>query len=147
MSTTHPDIAAVREVVEAALALDNDAMVKKLGRVGLWAPGSYICICGGCGVQFIGDKRALRCLPCAVSAPQEPAGVGEEEWADANTVSSFPLGTLPRPSPLNREAVAHVIERAMSVGALLYDKDKPEEWRHRRDGFADAILALAQGEG
>jgi hypothetical protein len=46
----------------------NDEMVKRLGRVGAFAPGSYISRCVACQVMFEGDKRALNCLPCAVSA-------------------------------------------------------------------------------
>ncbi len=46
----------------------NDDMVKRLGRVGAFAPGSYISQCAACQVMFEGDKRALNCLPCAVSA-------------------------------------------------------------------------------
>jgi hypothetical protein len=43
-----------------------EAAVKRIGRVGSFAPGSYMCKCVGCGVTFEGDKRALHCLPCAV---------------------------------------------------------------------------------
>lgn len=32
---------------------------------GGWAPGSYMCKCFNCNEQFIGDKRAVRCAPCA----------------------------------------------------------------------------------
>lgn len=30
-----------------------------------WAPGPYICVCLVCRQQFIGDKRAIDCAPCA----------------------------------------------------------------------------------
>jgi hypothetical protein len=45
-----------------------DEAVKRLGRVGLFAPGDYVSSCTICGIHFHGDKRALCCLPCAVSA-------------------------------------------------------------------------------
>lgn len=34
-----------------------------------WAPGSYWCVCAGCGEHFIGDKRALSCADCAYKQP------------------------------------------------------------------------------
>lgn len=45
----------------------------RLGRVGMWAPGSYVCKCSACERQFEGDKRAMNCLPCAVSRLSEIA--------------------------------------------------------------------------
>lgn len=34
-------------------------------RIGLYAPGNYLCTCGICGEKFEGDKRAIQCKPCA----------------------------------------------------------------------------------
>lgn len=42
-----------------------------IGRIGSWAPGGYECICVSCDEHFVGDKRASRCLPCAVRALKE----------------------------------------------------------------------------
>jgi hypothetical protein len=39
-------------------------------RRGMWAPGAYFCRCTQCGVQFIGDKRAIWCADCAYDAPR-----------------------------------------------------------------------------
>jgi hypothetical protein len=35
-----------------------------------YAPGDYFCICCICNQQFIGDKRAVHCEPCAVKGQQ-----------------------------------------------------------------------------
>lgn len=35
--------------------------------IGGFAPGNYQCKCCTCGSEFIGDKRAVQCEPCAVS--------------------------------------------------------------------------------
>ena len=35
--------------------------------IGGYAPGSYLCHCGSCDKQFMGDKRAFQCAPCAVA--------------------------------------------------------------------------------
>jgi hypothetical protein len=31
-----------------------------------YAPGNYACKCITCNTSFVGDKRALTCLECAV---------------------------------------------------------------------------------
>ncbi len=36
--------------------------------VGGFAPGGYICKCHVCEREFIGEKRAHSCLPCAIEA-------------------------------------------------------------------------------
>jgi hypothetical protein len=48
-------------------ARDLNEMAAELGRVGCWAPGKYMGKCGECSREFIGDKRAIFCLPCAAS--------------------------------------------------------------------------------
>jgi len=35
-----------------------------------YAPGFYGCICGKCGVEFTGDKRAVRCEDCGTFYPK-----------------------------------------------------------------------------
>ena len=35
-----------------------------------FATGAYLCSCRLCGKQFVGDKRALSCLDCAISAAE-----------------------------------------------------------------------------
>lgn len=36
-----------------------------------FAPGGYTCTCRDCGKNFIGDKRAWQCEPCALLAGVE----------------------------------------------------------------------------
>ena len=36
-------------------------------RLGNFATGSYNCICVHCKKPFIGDKRAVQCLECAIT--------------------------------------------------------------------------------
>lgn len=50
--------------------LDWDTLLDQansLGRVGGWAPGSYMGRCLTCERLFEGDKRATSCLPCGVA--------------------------------------------------------------------------------
>lgn len=41
--------------------------LKRIGRIGGWAPGSYTGKCEDCGGEIIGDKRAIHCFVCATS--------------------------------------------------------------------------------
>jgi hypothetical protein len=36
-----------------------------------FATGSYTCTCCICGTNFLGDKRAMQCLACALKAVEE----------------------------------------------------------------------------
>lgn len=58
----------------------------RLGRVGMWAPGSYISKCSACERQFEGDKRAMNCLPCAVSRLSSMADRATDEEALARVI-------------------------------------------------------------
>ena len=40
-------------------------------RLGLFATGSYMCLCRKCGLQYIGDKRSMWCLKCAIDTMEE----------------------------------------------------------------------------
>lgn len=79
---------------------DYSTAVNRLGRVGSFAPGNYLCLCIKCGITFDGDKRALNCLPCAVGFLKtvaagvklpvtEDAGTGDSQDA----ASAGPLGS------------------------------------------------------
>lgn len=67
---------------EVALSLE-DLRAGGDGRrpLGGWASGNYACVCQACGRQFVGDKRALSCAPCAYGAG------GARTKADARAVS------------------------------------------------------------
>lgn len=108
MTTNNPTIP--RE--ELALHPEhNDDMVKRLGRVGTFAPGNYISKCMVCQVQFVGDKRALNCLPCAVSA------LRIRPPAECPTCG----GAGPQPAPGHREITEEMVERAKTEIARMVD--------------------------
>jgi hypothetical protein len=44
--------------------------------IGGYAPGNYMCSCSTCKKEFIGDKRAVQCEPCAISMTKEGNGLG-----------------------------------------------------------------------
>lgn len=48
-------------------------------RVHGWAPGSYSCTCGDCGVHYLGDKRSVQCYPCAAKFVPPPRPETPEE--------------------------------------------------------------------
>jgi Zn-finger protein len=39
--------------------------------IGGYAPGNYISTCTTCKTEFIGDKRAVQCEPCAIKMTEE----------------------------------------------------------------------------
>lgn len=77
----------------------------KLGRVGAWAPGRYMCKCIACERQFEGDKRAMNCLPCAVSRLSLIASRLTVDGL-AGVICEHTGGFL---SPVSREAIAQAI--------------------------------------
>lgn len=42
-----------------------DSNIDKRPQLGPWAPGNYYNTCAHCQTQFLGDKRARMCAPCA----------------------------------------------------------------------------------
>ena len=36
--------------------------------IGAFAPGNYMCTCVQCQVEFMGDKYAKQCEPCAINS-------------------------------------------------------------------------------
>jgi len=46
---------------------ERDIIERRPARLGGFAPGGYFCKCVHCDEQFTGDKRAISCLPCAIS--------------------------------------------------------------------------------
>lgn len=58
------------------------ADLDRIGRLGGWAPGSYMGKCLDCGGEIIGDKRASQCFVCAVEGLRrqvETAALAERE--------------------------------------------------------------------
>ncbi len=43
-----------------------------------YAPGSYSAPCRKCGRRFIGDRRSIRCLPCAVTSAIDTGAEGRD---------------------------------------------------------------------
>lgn len=60
------------------LDLEGDKRPQRHG----WAPGNYFCRCHDCKEQFIGDKRAILCAPCAYMRPPNPTPRPETEDRD-----------------------------------------------------------------
>ena len=45
-----------------------------------WAPGEYLTKCTTCRQQFIGDKRAAQCAPCAYGDDKRFHQFGQQVW-------------------------------------------------------------------
>jgi hypothetical protein len=60
----------MRKTTTNDMLSDHDSHVfsvtrDKRPRYGFWAPGYYYCKCTECKEQFVGDKKAVVCAPCA----------------------------------------------------------------------------------
>lgn len=71
-----------------------------------FATGSYLNSCRVCGKEFIGDKRAISCLACAINA-------SEAKFTSANTVRAKPCADF----------VAH--DRCIWQAADMYCEKSP----------------------
>lgn len=80
--------------------------------IGGYAPGNYQCKCCRCGKQFVGDKRAVECEPCALISkelfdalpPAEQQALVANNATIANYMLSGPL------SP-ERELIYRIVEQ------------------------------------
>jgi hypothetical protein len=83
-----------------------------------FATGSYTCRCCICGSNFLGDKRAVQCLACAIKA-------AEEKFTSTNTGSP----KLPSSTEVWTRVVDHCItnklfcsvESARSISQMIYE--------------------------
>jgi hypothetical protein len=93
----------------------------KIGRLGAWAPGSYTCKCLGCGDEFVGDKRALNCLGCAIEG-----AVARTKIEAAETASNVLANLAARASELASDKIAAYFDDIEptdyeQVGFMVYD--------------------------
>lgn len=111
-----------------------EATLQRLGRVGGWAPGGYHNHCISCQVEFIGDKRAISCLPCAVGAlsrPPLPEGEGKRLVEEALGCDKFECQRNP-------VSTAHLIRRladhiASSEGDAIASMMEVQQLREELD--------------
>lgn len=57
--------------------------LKRIGRIGGWAPGNYTGRCLDCRAEIVGDKRASQCFVCAVASINAALTAEVEKPADA----------------------------------------------------------------
>lgn len=93
--------------------------------------GDHAVICKTCSETHVCVVMRKADIGLTDSAFQEPAGVGEEA----------------RPSPLNREAVLVLLRRHIGISSSWFENKYNAPTPVGFDKAADAILALALGEG
>lgn len=59
--------------------------------IGGYAPGNYQCKCCRCGAEFIGDKRAVECEPCALISKElfDALTPAEQEAVVKNNIETW----------------------------------------------------------
>lgn len=108
-------------------------------RKGAWSPGNYLCKCIQCGENFIGEKRAFLCAPCAY-------GDSKESPVERHVHTHPPL------EPWQHELLdclieecAEVIQRATKMqrfGIEEVQPGQPEDNRMRLSGELGDLLCL-----
>lgn len=94
---------------------DQEKMLKRVNwPVGGYAPGNYYCKCTSCHVEFIGDKRAMTCLACAINyvAGQASLKAGIAAAKEAATKAGVEL------DPRIAKAIKDEVDRAVQDGKL-----------------------------
>jgi hypothetical protein len=75
----------------------GSADLKRIGRLGGWAPGSYMGKCLDCGGEIIGDKRSIQCFACAVVSMQALLN-GRDQFIVAQGLWETFVDQLPKPA-------------------------------------------------
>ncbi len=66
-------MARITDLIAFGLSAED---LKRIGRIGGWAPGSYMGKCRTCDGEIAGDKRSTQCFVCAIVALKESATSG-----------------------------------------------------------------------
>jgi hypothetical protein len=79
----------------------EDQLKRVVWPVNGFAPGGYLNDCWVCGVTFIGDKRAMKCLACAInrlvdSIPERAPAALRDGAPSAPTVASDAVPGMPK---------------------------------------------------
>lgn len=98
---------------------------EKIWTLGGYAPGNYACRCLDCGEQFVGDKRAITCLDCAVAAAKSQIAELRAELAtvklarDANHNLAVANGERAREEYNRAEAAEARVARLSEAATIL----------------------------
>jgi len=65
-------IADLEAVIATEIAKVKEPQPEPKYPIGGYAPGHYTCRCANCKIEFMGDKRAVQCEPCAVKTMSQP---------------------------------------------------------------------------
>ena len=125
--------------------LSASDMLKEVGRIGYYADGNYMCRCAECERMFIGDKRAVNCLPCAIAsliaAPYE-AVIAERE-----ACAAIAIGFSAQIVPSGTSVAADVtIMTAEAIAAAIRARGGSHAPRHKcaADG-CEAMVPRGRG--
>lgn len=92
--------------------------LRKVGLVGTYAYGGYLCVCTDCKEQFCGEKRARQCLPCAVKSLKQALNTKELEGQRIGM----------------EQAAGLLCGHCMTGMPRMYDKTNVRAWHNRQDG-------------
>lgn len=94
-----------------------------------YAPGNYHSLCAiGCKEPFEGDKRALRCLDCAIKTAKDHIAKLEEHAA-ATEAASAPAAQVGEPTEAMIEAGARALCRVTGLDPDALGVDRNPRWK------------------
>ena len=113
--------------------LSETEMLGIVGQVGGYAVGRYVCKCPRCNRRFMGDKRAMECLVCAIERLQKSM---EQALNEANNKS--PLELVRRAISLKMQFKEFGRTEVDEVEGEVFVMDN-----QHRENFADATKAAS----
>ncbi len=99
--------------------------------IGGYAPGSYGCTCVTCKTEFMGDKRAVQCEPCAIkmTKQEEPKQSVEkyEKQLEEKYAHEFQEETFEEAAKINCESITHPYcdrEKSMFIKGAKWQSER-----------------------
>ena len=124
-----------------------------------WAPGDYLNTCYLCNKQFVGDKRAVSCAPCAYKEPHAPAPklTAEEAFRRAaisdpedaaialSELASLGYTLIPTDPASVEDLVERVMRKSHPDGFMAWGpyENCPDDYKALLRENARAVLAAA----
>jgi len=113
--------------------------------IGGYAPGYYRCTCVTCKTEFMGDKRAVQCEPCAIEMTKEEPKQEEDEIIDISDHDRIGNAVDNLNDELPQETLEEAAEKYSLKAAQTFAVDKftknsnPKEGRVNWDSILEVL--------
>lgn len=111
-----------------------------------YAPGGYMCRCRTCKAQFDGDKRAVTCLPCAVSQVKSRALEAERENEELRLAICGGEDAPGYAASLSLDQILRVhednVRSARRDAELAWDGETAQSWKSQASTLVERVAVL-----